>query len=219
MVDIKRPSRKSFDHVDTHVVFVHGLEGDIEGTWTSGEGSNAEFWLQWLEEDVPNVAVWSVGYLASRFKWNGGIAMAPEDRAEQILQRLLAEPGLANGTIILVGHSMGGVIIKEMLRLAETQAATDQGVASFERRVRKAAFIATPHQGSWMSSVASNLGFFFRPSAATAALGRNNRHLAALNTWFRNYATGARLAVVGFGETLRTRLGQVVLPDSSDLVD
>ncbi|HEV2515421.1 MAG TPA: alpha/beta fold hydrolase [Devosia sp.] len=118
MVEIKRPLKRSFDHVDTHVVFIHGLEGDLEGTWTSGEGSDAEFWPYWLEEELPNVAVWSVGYPASRSRWLGGIAMAPEDRAEHILQRLLSEPELANGTVILVGHSMGGVIIKEMLRLS-----------------------------------------------------------------------------------------------------
>ncbi|KPF47262.1 triacylglycerol lipase [Rhizobium sp. AAP43] len=216
MVEIKRPLKKSFEHVDTHVVFIHGLKGDVEGTWTSGRGGSAEFWPNWLEE-LPNVATWSVGYPAARVKWGGGAAMAIEDRAPSILHRLLTVPELKQGAIVLVGHSMGGVIIKETLRLAEGRASADPAAASFESRVRKIAFIATPHQGSWMSSVANKAALVIRPTAATSGLGRNDPHLASLNSWFRDYATANSLDVLGFGETQRTFWGQVVHPDSSDL--
>jgi hypothetical protein len=57
----------------------------------------------------------------------------------------------------------------------------------------------------------------FRPTAATSGLGRNDPHLASLNSWFRDYATTNSLDVLGFGETQRTFWGQVVHPDSSDL--
>lgn len=217
MVDMKRPSKKSFDHVDTHVIFIHGLNGHVENTWISGEGSDSEFWPQWLEEELSNVAVWSVGYEADRLKWGRGIAMAVQDRAANILPRLLAEPELAKGNIVLVGHSMGGVLIKEILRLADRQAGTMPAVASFESRVRKTVFIATPHFGSWMSSIANWLGVFLRPTPATAGLANNDPHLHDLNAWFRDYATKHRLSVMGLGETLGTRFGQVVYPNSSDL--
>lgn len=143
--------------------------------------------------------------------------MSVEDRASSILPRLLVEPELANGTIVLVGHSMGGIIIKEILRLAERLSATDQNISSFEKRVRKAVFIATPHQGSWMSTAAKRCALLFRPTAATTSLGRNDSHLRSLNAWFRDYATNNRLDILGFGETLRTFWGQVVHADSSDL--
>ncbi|WP_165418847.1 esterase/lipase family protein [Rhizobium ruizarguesonis] len=217
MVEIKRPSKSSLEHVDTHVVFIHGLNGNLERTWTSGERSNAEFWPRWLEDELPNVAVWSVGYPAARVKWGGGVAMAIEDRAPSILHRLLVIPELANGTIVLVGHSMGGVIIKEILRLAESRAGGDATAASFESRVRKTGFIATPHQGSWMSSVAKAASALIRPTAATLSLSRNDPHLRSLNTWFRDYATTKSLDIIGFGETRRTFWGQVVHVDSSDL--
>ena len=37
LVEIKRPSKRSLEQLDIHVIFIHGLAGDIEKTWTSGE--------------------------------------------------------------------------------------------------------------------------------------------------------------------------------------
>jgi len=217
LVKIKRPSTTTLEHVNTHVIFIHGLKGDVEDTWISGEGSEAEFWPAWLEEELPDVAVWSIGYPADRVKWRGGIAMATQDRATGIFERLLVEQALGRGQIILVGYSMGGVIIKEMLRLAERQSSTNPRTADFERRVRKAAFIATPHLGSATASIAVSLGALFRPTDATRGLNRNNPHLRDLNAWFRDYVTRHRLDVLGLGETLRTVWGKIVETDSSDL--
>ncbi len=215
MVEIKRPLKKSLDQVDTHVIFIHGLSGDIEKTWVSGTGSESEFWPYWLDEELSNVAVWSVGYPAARLKFRGA-SMAIEDRAKSILARLLAETALATGTIILVGHSMGGVIIKQMIRLVHQQAntGTRPDAADFEARIRKTAFIAAPHQGSWMSSVGTTLGI---ASAATKSLTRNNPNLRDLAQWFVDYVTQHSLGVLGLGETQRTFWGMVVPLDSSDI--
>ncbi|OYU50502.1 MAG: hypothetical protein CFE31_02840 [Rhizobiales bacterium PAR1] len=215
MVKIKRPLKKSLEEVDTHVIFIHGLNGDIEKTWLSGTNSVSEFWPYWLDEELSNVAVWSVGYPAAPIKLRGD-SMAVEDRAKSILARLLTETALATGTIILVGHSMGGIIIKEMMRLAHQQAntGTRPDVADFEERIRKAAFIATPHQGSWMSSFGTSVGI---ASFATKSLTRNNPHLRDLAQWFVDYVTQHKLSVLGLGETQRTLWGTVVPLDSSDI--
>lgn len=215
LVEIKRPLKKSLEQVDTHVIFIHGLAGDIEKTWTSGEGSDSEFWPYWLDEELPNVSVWSVGYPAARVELQGA-SMAVEDRAKGILARLMAETALSTGTIILVGHSMGGIIIKEMMRLVHQWAntGTRPDAANFEERVRKTAFIATPHQGSWMSSLATSVGI---ASAATKSLTRNSPHLRDLSQWFVDYVTQHKLGVLGLGETERTFWGTVVPLDSSDI--
>jgi hypothetical protein len=45
------------------VIFLHGLDGDPLGTWTSEEDVPA-VWPKWLAEDIEGLAVWSVGYEA-----------------------------------------------------------------------------------------------------------------------------------------------------------
>ncbi|MDB5528099.1 MAG: hypothetical protein JWR51_1202 [Devosia sp.] len=143
--------------------------------------------------------------------------MSIPDRASNILPRLLATPELARGTLVLVGHSMGGLIIKEMLRLVESQSPFDNRTSDFEERVRKTVFIGTPHLGSTFSTLAVKVGLLYRPSPATRGLSKNDTHLRTLNSWFRNYATQHKLSVLGLGESQRTLWGRIVTVDSADL--
>jgi triacylglycerol esterase/lipase EstA (alpha/beta hydrolase family) len=50
--------------------------------------------------------------------------------------------------LVLIGHSLGGLLIKQMLRTAESEAQNDERAANFLRRVEKIAFLATPHTGA-----------------------------------------------------------------------
>jgi pimeloyl-ACP methyl ester carboxylesterase len=68
-------------------------------------------WLGWLAKDIKGLAVWSVGYETPISRWRGS-AMHLTDRATNILARLLAEPALREGSLILIGHSLGGLVIK-----------------------------------------------------------------------------------------------------------
>ncbi len=44
------------------VVFVHGLGGDDSSTWTPA--GTTESWLSWLDQDIPEIAVWALRYPA-----------------------------------------------------------------------------------------------------------------------------------------------------------
>jgi hypothetical protein len=63
-----------------NVIFVHGLGGDLRGTWTSSPSPGA-VWPRWLAEDVEGLAVWSIGYEAPMSNWRGS-AMELSDRAQ-----------------------------------------------------------------------------------------------------------------------------------------
>jgi pimeloyl-ACP methyl ester carboxylesterase len=165
-----------------NVVFLHGLGGHPFRTWqaTRDEGM---LWPRWLAEDIDGVAIWSVGYEApiSRLQ---GTAMHLVDRAENILGRFVTQLELKDGRIILIGHSLGGLVIKQLFRTLEMEARTGAIAASLLDRIDKVAFLATPHTGADLPVWGDRLRVLVRPSAATMCLVRNDPNLRELNNWY-----------------------------------
>jgi pimeloyl-ACP methyl ester carboxylesterase len=87
---------------------------------------------------------------------------------------------------MLIGHSLGGLVVKMMLRRA--QAEKNRRAESFIDRVRKVAFLATPHSGADLARLADLLRVLVRPSAATISLVRNDAYLRELNERHRDLA-------------------------------
>ncbi len=120
-----------------HVVFIHGLGGDVETTWQSNN-SEKVFWPKWLHEDIEDTCIWSVGYEAPKLTVRDS-GMGLLDRAQNVLETLLTEQQLSKGELILVGHSLGGLIIKQILRLASDQGGR-RGAIELVNRVTGVAF-------------------------------------------------------------------------------
>ncbi len=175
-----------------NVVFVHGLGGDVKRTWQATK-DQASFWPAWLAQDIESLSVYSLGYEATVSRWRGS-AMDLPGRAANVLDRLLAEPALANGSLILVSHSLGGLVIKQLLREAESNARRREDAADFLRRVEKIAFLATPHSGAGLATLGDRLRILVRPSAATACLVHNDPNLRDLNLWYRGWANQQHIA-------------------------
>ncbi|MFM7409120.1 MAG: esterase/lipase family protein [Cuspidothrix sp.] len=101
------------------VIFVHGLGGHARSTWHPQELPNDDnFWLMWLAQERPDLGIWSFGYNAAPFEWKGS-TMPLFDRASNLLE-YLAINDIGKYPIIFVTHSMGGLLVKEMLRNAQT---------------------------------------------------------------------------------------------------
>jgi pimeloyl-ACP methyl ester carboxylesterase len=199
-----------------NAIFFHGLGGDAHTTWQADKQDKATFWPAWLAEDIEGLSVYSVGYEAPVSNWQGS-AMELSDRAANVLNLLLVKADLATGELILAGHSLGGLVIKQLLRKA-ADAATDQAEAlSFIDRVRKVAFLATPHVGADMAGWGDRLRVLIRPSSATRSLIRNDQHLRDLNLWYRRWARERKIDHLILTETKTTAMfGMIVKPDSSD---
>jgi pimeloyl-ACP methyl ester carboxylesterase len=148
-------------HPRASVIFVHGLGGDPRDTWQRASDPSS-FWPLWLAEDLKGLMVYSVGYEAPISRWRGN-AMHLIDRATSLLARFSVEPDLQQGPIILIGHSLGGLVIKQLLRTAESEARHSTEAASFFRRVTKVVFLATPHAGSGLAVWADRLRVLIRP--------------------------------------------------------
>ncbi len=127
------------------MLFLHGLGGHPFRTWQATR-DDAMLWPRWLAEDIDGHAIWSVGYEAPISRWRG-TAMHLVDRAENILGRLITQPELRDGRIILIGHSLGGLVIKQLFRTLDMEAGNGSVAASLLDRIDKVAFLATPHSG------------------------------------------------------------------------
>ena len=197
------------------VIFVHGLGGDPLKTWTSPPPAS-EVWPKWLAEDIEGLAVFSVSYDAPASNANGE-AMHLTDLAISVLNHLLVEPRLEQGEVILIGHSLGGLVIKQILRKAESEKYRRAEAASFIERVRKVAFLATPHAGADLAGWRDRLRILFRPSVATNSLDRDDPYLRELNQWYRDWARDHRIDHLILTERKDVHAqGMIVKPDQGD---
>jgi pimeloyl-ACP methyl ester carboxylesterase len=190
-----------------NVVFVHGLEGDADSTWGSNKASS---WQHWLSTRCPKVASYGLSYPNAAFFWRGH-SMALHDRAVNVLATLQAS-GVFDKPFVLVTHSMGGLLAKQMLRVASQKGQFFEAMANCCGIV----FLATPHGGSPVASLATFLGQYLGVSAPLRDLESFAAHLRDLNQWFRGFASEARLPVLVCYETKRTFGVIVVDAGSSD---
>jgi len=189
------------------VVFLHGIEGDPIKTWTNEKGG---FWPAWLAEESEELAVWSVGYEASASKWTG-TAMPLFDRAHNILAQLKAA-GIGDRPICWVTHSMGGVLVKQMLRNADSMGYKFRHIGAAARGV---VFIATPHTGTDLATVAHYFRFL-RISVAAQELQALSGPLLELNIWYRENYRRLQLTTEVFFENQNTKGVRVVDRGTAD---
>ncbi len=195
------------------VVFVHGLDGDAHRSWSSKRYGS--FWPAWLAEDVDGLSVWSLGYDAASSRWLGH-AMPIQDRAINLLAQLESH-GIGQRPLCFVTHSMGGLVVKEMLLHAADGRAD---YSEFAAAARGVVFLATPHAGSEVvtKAVVEALGIVYRKTPAVDALARNAAHLRQLNTRYRNWVVDPTVDIRHkiFYETRATKSVHVVDAGSAD---
>jgi pimeloyl-ACP methyl ester carboxylesterase len=203
-----------------NVVFVHGLMGDAYVTW-SRSGSipppDPTFWPAWLSTDIPGLQVFTVSYDAPASNWLG-TSMALQDRAVNVLQVLFGEEGLRKYPTFFVCHSLGGLLIKQILLLLKEQEERNPKARDLLASIKKVVFIATPHTGSRKATLLGQLSFLVWPSAIARSLVANDPALRQINISYRGLADDRRAALshLIFYETQETFLGGIVDEASSD---
>lgn len=175
------------------IIFVHGLDGDPNQTWLSGETT----WPQMVADSLPSCVVWSLGYDASSSGWRG-TAMPLMDRSINVLAILQAY-GIGHRPVVFVAHSLGGLLVKQMLRHGidhRTEAWT-----RITKSTKGVVFLATPHTGSRIASFLRVLRIPLWGTALLMDLVANNQVLRDLNTWFRNNAVELGIKCQAYFET------------------
>lgn len=197
-------------------MFIHGLKRVGHAPWMSS-GTPQQFWPLWLSKDIAELGIWSIEYDSAPTFWRGH-SMARADRANNILPLLLSEERLKVGEIAFVTHSFGGLVLEQILRIANERARTEPAIAHLLNRIRRVTFLGTPHRGADLASWGARLGLLTRLSNAAQGLPRNNPDLRDLNQFYRIYSQQTSIDTQCLVETRPVRfLGMIVKPDSGDV--
>ncbi len=189
------------------VVFIHGLGGDAYSTWQYGKSKDS-FWPQWIADDLNQIDVYSLGYDAAPSKWLGG-SLPLFDRAKQALTEL---EDLADQPILFICHSMGGLLLKEMLQQGQSGGVDEWKPVA--QQTRGVVFLATPHVGADLADVFTKLGGLLSATVSVKELEKNHSQLRRLNEWYQNNAPRLGIKTISFYET-KPVAGFLVVDQSS----
>lgn len=137
--------KKSNDN-DKVIVFIHGVLGNHQGTWTNSQTGSS--WPDLIKDD-PDLAgfnVFTVGYFSPPI----GRASNIEELATRIVDQL-DRKGIfeEHGEVFFIAHSMGGLITKRMLVGINTPLQSEK-----LRQVKSVFFFSTPSQGAKVADLA-----------------------------------------------------------------
>ena len=206
------------------VVFVHGLAGHPWGTWhpqNKKDKEDVDFLLCWLGEELQahgiDVNVWSFGYDAPGFQYFGQ-GMSRFDQASNLLEYLQVydigktSTSFPKRPLIFVTHSLGGLVVKEVIRTAQSfpeyQAIVEQ--------VEGIVFLSTPHTGTHLANLIDHVGFLTRPTVNVEELKEHSPQLRALNGWYRQNVSKLEIKTKVFYEKNSLNGVLVVNEDSAD---
>lgn len=178
------------------IVFIHGLGGQMFDTWVGPGTSADDCWPHWVGQDT-ECDTWVLGYDAAISRWQDQ-AMSLIDQGVHLAHRLATHEGTSERDLVLIGHSMGELLIKKMI--VQGMTLDDPTARAVAQRVRGVVFVATPHQGSELASLVQALSRLTRPNPQMEALRRDDGALLELNRQFRIQRTALAIAVQAFAE-------------------
>ncbi|KAK8070429.1 hypothetical protein PG997_010632 [Apiospora hydei] len=203
------------------IVFVHGLRGKKLGTW-SRDGFCWPRDLLPKEDDMTEVRVFAFG-------WDASVAnvtsYASQDslfgHAGNLLNDLESVRGDKKHPIFFIAHSLGGLLVKQMLIKASSYHLNNQfgSLGNPILHTKGIIFMGTPHQGSDATKYAELV-----VRVVTAILRQPNSQLvealrrdsAILENQRSEFVTVSKdLDVVCFREELPTEIGLIVPKDTA----
>ena len=187
-----------------HLVFVHGLGGEAHSTWMHNSRDHTTLWPSWIGEEV-GCNVWVAGYGAALSGWTDA-AMHLSDLGEALFAALQVEQDLQGNRIVLVGHSLGGLVIKS--GMTQAQSLGDPLRVTLLERIAGVVFVGTPHQGASLATVADKLRLLLRTNAQVTNMASDDAWLKLLNGQFRYLQVQRNFGVRVFFESKGVLIGR-----------
>ncbi|XP_060589451.1 protein SERAC1-like [Ruditapes philippinarum] len=211
------------NRVKVDIVFVHGLLGGPFKTWRQEDRRLTEkdfvvtdsvrqnhtfFWPKdWLARDVHNLRILNVGYQTELTTWDTRHPLEAEKRTlsgrgMELLEKL-ERAGVGKRPVIWMGHSMGGLLIKEMLNIASM----DKRFSKVFDNTIGVVFYSVPHKGSALAKISTLAKYMLFPSIEVQELNQDNEKLKDLHKSFLRLYEQYNMPVLSFGETDKTSIG------------
>jgi len=173
---------------DFNLIFIHGLLGKSHRTWRAhdtiqGQPDHTDCWpIEWLPATLgkrslkPRVILLHFSTSLSMYGQECVDYVSIDERARRLLDDVLAL-GLDEKPTVLIGHSMGGLLVKSMMIQANE---------AFREHIKGIVFYSTPHFGSKLAGYASNpmISKVLAPSTDVTELNNKAQHLPKLNEEF-----------------------------------
>ncbi|KAA8528562.1 hypothetical protein F0562_035917 [Nyssa sinensis] len=194
------------------VVFVHGLCGGPFKTWRLAEdkestksslvekideeaGKQGTFWPEeWLSADFPHTRLFTLKYKTNLTQWSG--ASLPLQEVSSMLLEKLVDAGIGNKPVVFVTHSMGGLVVKQMLYQAKAD-----NKNNLVNNTIGIVFYSCPHFGSKLADMPWRMGLVFRPAPTIGELRSGSPRLVELNDFIRHRHKKGLLEILSFCET------------------
>ncbi|KAK4207664.1 hypothetical protein QBC37DRAFT_298226 [Rhypophila decipiens] len=141
------------------VIFVHGIKGHREQTWSQGSGGPP--WPQTLLPlRMPDIRIMTFGYDANPIAWRASVSVNRiGDHSKNLLAALARhrqdKQCSAHRPIIFVAHSLGGLVCKDALLTSRSSA--DERLRRIYECTRGILFLGTPHTGASLATAAHRL--------------------------------------------------------------
>ena len=191
------------------VIFVHGLTGDPRDTWCTA--TDGVFWPAWLQDDLDNISVYTLGYPASLFEKWANKEMDMFERARSIVECFVGF-GIGKRPIAFVAHSLGGILVKLVLR--KSCEAGDEDWRYVSEATKLVIFLSTPHTGT---AIATVLTLVPRSSGHVDLLANKFGFLEDLNQHYRALTNDRKdIATAVYYEKYATDKVVVVPRESAD---
>lgn len=188
------------------LIFIHGLGGGSRTTWAA-DGIPANFWPRWICPDFSQLGVWTLGYSTTVSAWIDR-SMPLADLGNQILEELHVE-GIGRRPALFITHSMGGLVLKQILSHARSQ-----GVQRWKKiadQTRGIAFLATPHSGAKLANFAEFASVVLNTNEQVSELAQHSSRLRELHGTFLNYVSEQKPICRTYAERREVKPGVKIL--------
>eukprot|EP00890_Picochlorum_soloecismus_P002505 jgi/Picsp_1/3255/NSC_06095-R1_binding protein len=213
--------------IDMDVVFLHGIRGGAFMTWkVDGSGRRDQENLDqmdhsicwpssWLAQRFPRMRLISAEYAAPATGWEG--ESLPLHATASHLADKLSAAGVGNRPVVFISHSMGGLIVKDIIGRG-IQKDSSRSMRKISNACVGTVFYSVPHAGSRLADWGWTLRYIgASPSKAVAHL-KTGPHLEEMNDTVKDLCRRGKLAVLSFSEGLPTQLSYLsthVVPHES----
>lgn len=147
--------------------------------------------MDWLPFDCPNLRVIGINYETSLTEWSSKHTCPCEkkgtlqNRSDELMKSLAASGLGQDRPIIWVGHSMGGLLVKEIIVQALNDPSDD--IKKLALNTRGILFLGTPHKGSSVAKLKQHIQFLLSPTIEVKELEENASFLLSLHEKFLEY--------------------------------